>query len=126
MNNQQKIDQSFEDILDHFSSRKNESQLYNSPATKYANIEASKILEENLILSNDGTEAIFKVAEEMQQQVYMRHISLDLKNKQLRIWSRNFEDQLLTRANPYNNQLATKEEIAYLQPYMDDFNIKQQ
>ena len=48
---------------------------------KYANIEASKILEENLVLSNDGTEAIFKVAEEMQQQVYMRHISLDLKQK---------------------------------------------
>ena len=81
---------------------------------KYANIEASKILEENLVLSNDGTEAIFKVAEEMQQQVYMRHISLDLKQKQLKIWSRNFEDTYLTRANLFNNQLASPEEIAQL------------
>jgi len=61
----------------------------------------------------------------MQQQVYMRHISLDLKNKQLKIWSRNFEDTILTRANPYNNQLVTKEEIAQLQPYMDDFKRKE-
>ena len=50
----------------------------------------------------------------MQQQVYMRHISLDLKQKQLKIWSRNFEDTYLTRANLFNNQLASPEEIAQL------------
>lgn len=51
----------------------------------------------------------------------MRHISLDLKNKQLKIWSRNFEDNILTRFNPYNNALATKEDIIQLHPYMEDF-----
>ena len=34
---------------------------------KYANIDPNKILEENLILSNDRREAIFKITEEKEQ-----------------------------------------------------------
>ena len=37
-----------------------------SPAYNFANVEPNKILEENLILSNDGSEIVFLVAEELQ------------------------------------------------------------
>jgi hypothetical protein len=68
---------------------------------KYANIDSSKILEENLILSNDHGEVIFKVAEEKEQQNYGGFISLDLKNKMMNLWCHNFEEFMSSKDSPY-------------------------
>ena len=72
-----------------------------SPAYNFANVEPNKILEENLILSNDGSEVVFLVAEELQQHYYNQYISLDLKTEQLKRWSKDFEENILMK-NPYN------------------------
>ena len=72
-----------------------------SPAYNFANVEPTKILEENLILSNDGSEVVFLVAEELQQHYYNQYISLDLMTEQLKRWSKDFEENILVK-NPYN------------------------
>ena len=64
---------------------------------KFSRVQPSRILEENLIFTIDGNEILFQVAQEVQQQLQTRFISIDLYQKSFKIWSPNFEQCVLSK-----------------------------
>jgi len=68
---------------------------------KFADLNPSKILEENMVIARDGSEVLFKVAKEEYQETNKIYISLDLVNGQLKQWPKMFEDRVLSDSNPY-------------------------
>lgn len=47
---------------------------------KFADLNPCKVLEENLVISKDGSEVLFKVGKEENQEINKMFISLDLVN----------------------------------------------
>lgn len=72
------------------------------PYSKFADLCFNHIYEENLLISCDGTEVLFKVVQEIDQKLTPQIISLDLVKKQLKVWSKNFEQSILSALNPYS------------------------
>lgn len=68
---------------------------------KFANVEHNKIFEENLNISLDGTEVLFKAEKEIKGKRSVGIISIDLENQLLKIWDDSFEDQIWSDQNPY-------------------------
>ena len=95
---------------------------------KYANIDPHKILEENLVLSNDHKEVIFKITEEKEQQNYIGYISIDLSKKVIKVWNQYFEEFMCSKDSPYKespeNVNNMKEEIKYQQDFMNKVRSK--
>ena len=85
----------------------------------------TKILEENLVLSRDGTEVVFKVIRDHQQTEQLRYLSLDLVRRQLKIWSKDLGQFLAPKIHPYSvntAQMSTDEQRAVQQLQIQRFS----
>lgn len=79
---------------------------------KFADITPYKILEENLMISCDGTEVIFKVIQEENQQKQVQYMSVDLVDRVINVWNKNFGDVVMTNINPYSIVALQKRKVA--------------
>lgn len=52
-------------------------------------------------MSLDGHEVLFKIATQTDQILHPQYMSLDLVNKQMKIWSKSYEHVILSKSNPF-------------------------
>lgn len=69
---------------------------------KFADIAPNKILEENLMISCDGTEVIFRVIHEQDNPELVQYVTIDLLKKELKFWNKNINDMVMNKINPYS------------------------
>lgn len=79
-----------------------------TPSQKFANLEPNTFLEENLIMSLDGHEVLFKIATQSDQILRPQYMSLDLVNKQMKLWSNGYEHVILSKSNPFTQGVSNE------------------
>ena len=80
----------------------NQHEVSLSVIQKFADVEVNGILEENLCISNDHSEALFMIAWEKDELFKPNILTLDLVKQEIKIWQGNFKELVLTKTNPYS------------------------
>lgn len=75
---------------------------------KFADISPFNVLEENLMISNDGHEVAFRVIYEQESPTTMQYLTIDLSSKELKFWNKNFGDLAMNSPNPYTMKNVKK------------------
>ena len=103
---------SYEDRVIKLLLNQTEAQL--SVMQKFADVAVNKILEENLCISNDHSELLFKIAWEKAELFQPTTLTLDLVKQEIKIWQGNFEELVLTSSNPYSRNSIHYAKLALL------------
>ena len=59
-------------------------------------------MEENILLSEDGSEVLFRIVQDRDGTNHIQYISIDLQWNLIKLWSKNFEDVVLSNFNPHS------------------------
>lgn len=84
-----------------------------NPYQKFSDVSPFNILEENLLIAQDGTEIIFKVINEQDQPQQANYITIDLSAKEIKFWNNIIGDIVMNYMNPYSMKSLKKQRMDF-------------